>query len=178
TGVLFFYSLGLFAYGGTKILNSCFFSLKDTVTPAKISLLSLILNIIFNFLLMFPMKLNGLALATSLTGIITFVVSWLMLKKKIGGLGLPLISGQFFKILLASLAMSLVCYLAMQLRIISGNSILDRAANLLVPIICGAFSYLIFCFLLRIEQALKLLRWLKRTLRRLMGLTKGAPSGD
>lgn len=160
SSVLFFYSLGLFAYGGTKVVNSCFFALKDTVTPTKIAVLSLILNIVFNSILMFPMKLNGLALATSLSGIIAFVVSFIRLEKKLGGLAIKPIVALFFKLLLASLGMGLVCFLSMQLRINLGNNILDRIASLLFPILSGLTGYLLFCFLLGVEQIQQVARLL------------------
>ena len=73
SNALFFYSIGLTAYGGTKILQSCFFALKDTITPVKIAGLALLMNIILNTLLMFPLKIGGLALATSISGIVSFL---------------------------------------------------------------------------------------------------------
>ncbi|MDD4954230.1 MAG: murein biosynthesis integral membrane protein MurJ, partial [Candidatus Omnitrophica bacterium] len=45
---LFFYSIGLCAYGATKVLQCCFFALKDTKTPMKISFIALVSNIILN----------------------------------------------------------------------------------------------------------------------------------
>ncbi|MFA4984841.1 MAG: murein biosynthesis integral membrane protein MurJ, partial [Candidatus Omnitrophota bacterium] len=81
---LLFYSIGLTAYGATKILQSCFFALKDTVTPTKIATLALFVNIALNAILMFPMKLAGLALATSLSGINTTLILFYLLIKKIG----------------------------------------------------------------------------------------------
>ena len=64
-----------------------FFSLKDTVTPTKIAAVSLVLNIIFNVALIFPLKIAGIALATSLSGIITFFILFSLLEKKIGYFG-------------------------------------------------------------------------------------------
>ncbi|HAH22140.1 MAG TPA: virulence factor MviN, partial [Candidatus Omnitrophica bacterium] len=41
-------------------------------TPLKITAVSLLVNIVFNLILMYPLKLKGLALATSLSGGINF----------------------------------------------------------------------------------------------------------
>ncbi len=71
---LFFYSIGLFAYGATRILQCGFFALKDTVTPTFVSALALGINIFLNGMLMYPMKLKGLALATSISGIVSFFI--------------------------------------------------------------------------------------------------------
>ncbi len=159
--VLSFYSIGLFAYGGVKLLNSCLFSLKDTLTPAKISFLSLGLSVVFNSILMFPMKLSGLALANSLSGIIIFFTLLAILKKKLGGLELKLIAGSFLKIGLASIGMGLVCFFALGWNMSSGHHIIDRILKVAVPITAGLISYIILCFALRVEQIKELSRWLK-----------------
>ncbi|MEE8317382.1 MAG: murein biosynthesis integral membrane protein MurJ, partial [Candidatus Omnitrophota bacterium] len=84
---LMFYSIGLFSYAGIKMLVSCFYSLKDTRTPVKIASLSLVLNILLGITLMFPLKISGLALATSVSGTFNFFLLFFALRKKIGGLG-------------------------------------------------------------------------------------------
>jgi len=73
SNALFFYSIGLTAYGGTKYYSLAFFALKDTVTPTKIAGLALLMNIVLNALLMFPLKIGGLALATSISGVVSFL---------------------------------------------------------------------------------------------------------
>ena len=108
---LFFYSIGLTAYGATKILQCCFFALKDTVTPTKIAGLALGLNIILNALLMFPLKIGGLALATSISGIISFFFLFAILKQRLDGFGENQILKSFLRIFAASLCMAVVCFL-------------------------------------------------------------------
>ncbi|MDO8661795.1 MAG: murein biosynthesis integral membrane protein MurJ [Candidatus Omnitrophota bacterium] len=149
---LFYYSLGLSAYGGTKILQSCFFSLKDTVTPTKTAALSLILNIIFIIIFIYPLKIAGIALATSLSGIITFLVLFSILKKKIGDFGVGQIGASFLRVLLASLAMGVVCYFTSQLRI-------NRFLNLSVSVLAGLSSYVIFCFIFKVSEMRQLWSW-------------------
>ena len=94
---LFFYSIGLLAYGVTKVLQSCFFALKDTVTPTKVAFMALIINIILNSVLMFPLKVAGLALATSISGITSCAVLFFMLLRKIGAFPLKIIFVSFLK---------------------------------------------------------------------------------
>ena len=156
--VLIFYSIGLFAYGATKILQSCFFALKDTVTPAKVSFLALIVNIILNSILMFPLKLGGLALATSISGTITFLILFFLLRKKIHGFGIKIIIISFTRILLASLAMGLVCWAVSKNIPFDGRS-LAKLFNLSLSIASGLISYIIFCFILRVREIQELWRW-------------------
>jgi len=150
---LFYYSLGLSAYGGTKILQSCFFSLKDTVTPTKTAGLALVLNIIFIIVLIYPLKIAGIALATSLSGIITFLVLFYMLKKRIGDFGLAKIGASFLRVLLASCGMAIVCYFTSWLR-------MNKFLNLAACVLAGIFSYAFFCFIFKVSEMRELYNWL------------------
>ncbi|MFA5287136.1 MAG: lipid II flippase MurJ, partial [Candidatus Omnitrophota bacterium] len=145
TNALFFYSIGLAAYGANKILQSCFFSLKDTVTPAKIAGVSLLLNVVLNSIFMFPLKIGGIALATSISGIVAFFLLWAALKKKIGDFGFKEIAVSFLRILAASVAMGIICHFSSQ---VSAN----RALNLAVVLILGFIFYVIFCFIFKVEE--------------------------
>jgi putative peptidoglycan lipid II flippase len=158
---LFFYSIGLFAYGATKILQSCFFALKDTVTPAKVSFVALIVNIILNSILMFPMKLGGLALATSISGTITFLILFLLLRKRIHGFDIEALMLSFIRILLASILMGAVCGLVSR-NIVLGYSFFARLLNLGLAIVSGLASYILFCFILRVKEIQELWRWVAK----------------
>jgi len=155
---LFFYSLGLFAYGGTKILQVCFFSLRDTVTPTKVAGITLALNIIFNAALIFPLKIAGIALATSVSGIITFFILFFLLEKKIGYFGRKEILVSFLRVLAASLIMGLFCFLAGRLNV-------NKFLNLTASIAAGVISYIIFCFIFRVKEMRQLWGWFMRQAR-------------
>ena len=154
--VLFYYSIGLSSYGAIKILQSCFFSLKDTVTPTKVAALGLVVNIILNSLLMFPLKIGGLALATSISGINTCLILFFILKKRLHPFNAQEIFASFLRILLASLAMGLVCYFLSQQKIILFNKYLGLG----LLIVTGLFSYLIFCLIFRVSELRDLLCWM------------------
>lgn len=148
SNALIFYSIGLCAYGGTKILQCCFFALKDTITPAKISGVTLVMNIILNALLMFPLKIGGLALATSISGIITFFFLFFILGRRLGGFGERKILFSFLRIFAASFCMAGICYLV------------NQALNLAWALFCGGLSYIMFCLLFRVNELKELVNWL------------------
>ena len=150
SNALFFYSIGLCAYAGIKILQSCFFALKDTVTPTKIAFLALIMNIILNTALMFPLKIGGLALATSISGIISFLFLFYLLKTRLGGFGEHKILPAFLRMLASAFCMAGVCFLV------------NRALNLGWALLSGALSYIIFCFIFRVAELKELTRWLAK----------------
>lgn len=151
-GVLFYYSLGLSAYGATKILQSCFFSLKDTVTPTKVAALTLVLNVIFIIVFMYPLKIEGIALATSLSGIITFFTLFSILEKKIGNFGRRDIIVSFLRVLAASLCMGGVCFFVSQVN-------LNKFLSLGLSLLAGVFSYIIFCFIFKVSEMRQLWDW-------------------
>jgi putative peptidoglycan lipid II flippase len=157
---LFFYSIGLFAYGSTKILQSSFFALKDTLTPTKISFVALISNVLLNLILMFPLKLGGLALATSLSGIFNFFALFYILNKKVGKLKVAPLLLSLLKISLCAIGMGLVSHFIAANLSYSGN-MLQRLINIAIPIICGIFSYFIFCVVLRVKETKDFIKWLK-----------------
>ncbi|MCX5707106.1 MAG: murein biosynthesis integral membrane protein MurJ [Candidatus Omnitrophica bacterium] len=152
---LFYYSIGLFAYGGTRILQSCFFAFQDTVTPTKISALALVMNIIFCAVLMFPLKIAGIALATSISGVISFLALFILLERRLGDFGNRKIIFSALRIILASLGMGAVCYFL--LHKLTG---MDKFLRLGIVIFAGAWSYIVFCVLFRVTEMRQLGKWL------------------
>lgn len=86
SSALFFYAIGLFAFGGIKILVSAFHAMQDTKTPVKIAAGCLLINAALNFLLMWSMKVAGIALASSIGAVVNFFLLLWFMNKKIGGL--------------------------------------------------------------------------------------------
>ena len=68
--VLAAYSLGLPAFIVIKVLAPGYFARKDTKTPVRIAVLALLVNVVLNILLMKPLGVAGIALASS-------IASWL-----------------------------------------------------------------------------------------------------
>jgi len=147
---LVFYSIGLFSYSGIKIIVSCFYSLKDTLTPVKIAGASLLLNIALNIALMFPLKIGGLALSASISGIFNFFALFYMLRKKIGPLEGYKILSSFLKALMASLAMAAIIYICS----------FKIGLNLFVVIAIAIVSYVMAAFVFKVPEAKDLLLWI------------------
>ncbi len=160
--ILFYYSIGLFAYAATRIMQVCFFALKDTVTPTKIAALTLLLNVIFILALMYPMKLSGIALATSLSGIITCFMLFFILKKKISLQFTTDIYYAFLKICAASLGMGGVCYLLLKKLTFFPQHGLMKFAYLGFLIGAGITSYAIFCIVFRVKEIHQLWNWVNK----------------
>jgi putative peptidoglycan lipid II flippase len=81
--VMFYAALGLPFFGASRVLVSAFYALHDTKTPVKIATVCLVINVVLNAILMFPLKIGGIALASSIAGAINCLLLWHGLKKKI-----------------------------------------------------------------------------------------------
>lgn len=152
--VLFCYSIGLFAYSAQKLLTAGFHAVQDTRTPVKIAIVALVSNVALNLWLMNPLGEAGLALATSISGTIQFVLLAFVYHKKITDFPFKQVSRAFIKILIATLAMGAVSYYlfqGMQAWVGKATVLLD-AINLGVAMAGSAVCYLVFCFALRIQE--------------------------
>lgn len=76
------FALGLPFFIAVKVLVTAFFARQDTKTPVRIALIALLVNIIGNAVLIFPMAHAGIALATSLGAIVNVGLLIIMLKKQ------------------------------------------------------------------------------------------------
>ena len=69
---LLFYSLGIWAYVGVRVVVATFYSMQNTRTPVTVAACALGANIVLSLALMGPMQHNGLALANALSSMINF----------------------------------------------------------------------------------------------------------
>ena len=105
SGALFFYSLGIWAMVGSRVLTATFYSMKDTRRPVKSAVLALVSNLVLSVILMRPMKHEGLALANALAATINFGALSYMLRKKLGRMDARRILRSFAKSAFAAAAM-------------------------------------------------------------------------
>ena len=152
---LLFYAIGLFSFGGIKILVTAFHALQDTRTPVKVAAVCLFINAALNVTLMFPLKVGGIALASSIAASVDFLWLFYLLDRKLGG-----INGGFktfiVKVLLASVVMGTLVFWMWH-----NSGIASEGFRLAVVGVVGVCIYGSMCFLLRVEQARKIFYWLQ-----------------
>ena len=79
TGVLIFYALGMVGFFAQQVLPRAFYAMKDSKVPARTTAFAVVLNIILNLTLIWPMGAAGLALSTSLCSFIqAAILLWLL----------------------------------------------------------------------------------------------------
>ena len=152
---LSFYALGLFSFGGIKILVTAFHALQDTKTPVKVAAVCLAINAVLNFILMVPLKVGGIALASVIAGTVDFLALFYIMNKRLGGLNSGLFM-YFIKVTLAGLMTGILTYMIWPHLLFSNQFI-----NLGFIGAISAFLYGLICFVLKIEQAHSIWKWVK-----------------
>lgn len=165
-GALTFYAIGLIGIALKSFVNRIFYSLQDTRTPMINGLITVGINVVFNFILIKFMAHRGLALATAIASIVSTIILLWSLKKKIGNLGFTssIITG--LKSLIAAGIMGVVIYLLHNpLRSVIGGGSIGGLVTLTITISIGALVYTLGVYLLRVKEISWLLGIVKRKLK-------------
>jgi putative peptidoglycan lipid II flippase len=161
---LAFYSLGLVALGIQLLMNRAFYALKDTLTPMYVTLLMVVLNIFFNWLLIKPMAHGGIALGTALSINIGAIILVYLLWRKIGALGGKRLLATFWKCGVSALIMGIMLILG--IRFLHGSGFLRQAVELGILISAGALVYFVLIYCLRVEELRTGLGFVRRRISR------------
>jgi putative peptidoglycan lipid II flippase len=137
--------------------------MQDTKTPVKIAVVSVIINIIFSFLLMGPMRHGGLAFANAIASAVNFTVLFVLLRKKLGRVDGRAIARSFIKMFIASLIMGIIGLFTMQAFMWSDSSgIFQKSATLAGVIALCVAVYIFIMHLMKSEELKYLLNMRKK----------------
>jgi putative peptidoglycan lipid II flippase len=101
---------GLIAFSTTNILARAFFALGDTRTPMKVSVFCLILNLIFTFILIGPLRQGGLGIANTMSSIVNMALLTYALRRKLKQLDMQELTGTFLPLAIAGTVATLVAW--------------------------------------------------------------------
>jgi putative peptidoglycan lipid II flippase len=104
------YSVGLWAFGGVRVIVAAFYSLQDTKTPAISAAIAVVANILFSLALMSPLGAAGLALATALAAMVNGGILVAVLNRRLGGVEWGAVGQSAFRVIVACAPMTIVCW--------------------------------------------------------------------
>ncbi len=160
---LIFYSSGLWAFVGARIVASTFYSLQDTKTPVKIAALSVVTNIIFSFILIGPLRHGGLALANAIASAVNFFVLFYVLRKRLVKVDGRKIGRSFIKTAAASCLMGAAGFIAVQSSLWNADaSLIERAGTLALIIAFCVGLYILTSHLMKSDELTYLIRMRKK----------------
>lgn len=150
---LVFYSISILAVGYSEILCKVFYSMHDTKTPMINAFISIVINIILNFLLIKSLKHMGLALSTSISSIVACILLFVSLRKKIGSFGVKNMMKSLLKMVLSSLVMGvLVSIMYIKFTNFFPNNTLYLLLNIICTIGVGSIIYFMLLRLLKLKE--------------------------
>ncbi len=145
------YSSGVWAYCGLLILQRGFYATGDRLTPMYVGLWALLLNVVLNVSLIWPLGGRGLALSTALVAAIQCLVTAWLLQRRVGLLHWSEIGATFTKTTIAAGAMAVVCWSSLQVAL-NYESLASRSIKLALPLAAGSATFFIVAWLLRLRE--------------------------
>ena len=110
--VVLCYAIGLWAFGGVRIIVAAFYSLQDTKTPAISAAVAVAANIVFSLLLMRPLGAAGLAFATALAAMVNGGILVAVLNRRLGGVEWGTVWRSSLRVAIACIPMAMACWWA------------------------------------------------------------------
>jgi putative peptidoglycan lipid II flippase len=104
------YAVGLWAFGGVRIIVAAFYSLQDTKTPAISAAVALAANVLFSLVLMSFLGAAGLALATALAAMVNGVILVAVLNRRLGGVDWGAVGRSSVRVLVACIPLVIACW--------------------------------------------------------------------
>ena len=159
--VMICYTTGLFAYSAIKVIIPAFLAMQDSKTPMKLGIISTLLNLFLNLsvVLLLPDAWEkyisaAFATTTAISGFVYLAMLIIKLQHRIGHIGGMEILSSFLRILVSSLCMGIVAWMAlfMSRKIFTTNDKLSVFFQVIIPVSAGIISYAIFAVLLNVRE--------------------------
>ena len=169
-GLLFVYAFGLCGFSTLKIVTDGFYAYKDIRAPVIVSICAVALNICLNYLFIyrgFFLDPRAVVFSTVLTVTLNCSVLLLLLRRKVGGLGLRSVVPLTLKILIASAVMGFISWLTngvIENDWLGTAGIIPRIVGVFAPIGLGLLILAAMYKLLKVSEFDDILNILKQRL--------------
>lgn len=155
--------------GALRLVTSAFFALQDTRTPVKVSVVTLVANVLFALLLMKPLGVGGLALGAALAPCVGSLVLVVLFVRRTGALPMDGWGRSMVATLLGSVGMIGAVVLVDRMFAPAWSTlptIIERVADVGAPALAGTLVYVGVAYLIRSED----LRFIDRVIIRRQGV--------
>lgn len=169
---LVYYSLGLPAFAAIKLITPMYYSAQDTMTPARVGVWALGMNVALNALFLWALvgvlENAGPALASAISAYFNFGLLFVAFRRRYGRLGGRSIARAMGRIVACSVAMAVACLGAIRLTqtrfatVAGAGHFLSQLAVLAAIIGAAVGIYLALARMLRCEELDELLSLFRR----------------
>jgi len=161
------YAIGLAGYSAVRILAPAFYALGDARTPMVVSLLSMVANLVMNWLLVERFQERGLAASTSTVAMLNFAILYFVMRRRLKGLDDWNTLAAVLRIALASGAMAAVCWVVSRgVGRTLGNDTAARLVSVVASVSIGAGLFYIVAAKLGVNEVQLATRAITRRLQR------------
>jgi len=150
------YSYGLVGFAAVRVIVPFYYAFHDAKLPMRISILTVVLNILLYIPFVKILDFAGLAAATSVAGLLNAILLFVFLPSK----GIDTQKG---KVLLNLFRITVVSFLSVYLAkmipinwIHSDSVLFTRMLDLGIPFIIASVAYLVFCIIFQVREAKRL----------------------
>lgn len=167
---LFWYTIGLPAMAGVRVVAPMFYALSDAKTPMRFSMYSMVVNIILSLGLIYTPGINmgfsGLAAAISLAGWLNLILLMRDLKRRSVFADFAPLWDSLGKTVLAASAMALAIFFQPVDLSFGLDGLPGKIFHVAAEIFIGAAVYFLACALLGLDEFTTLVSRLRRFRRR------------
>lgn len=164
---LAFFSFAIFAQALIYLVSRAFYALHDTKTPLIISTITTLIMVMMSFLFVFYYKLGieSIALASSISGVLSVIVLMIFLDRKTKGFSKSLLILTIFKIFISTLFTGVALYIPIKLL---DQLVFDttKTVNLLfltgISSFIGLSLYLFLTWLFNVKEAMTFILLFKK----------------
>lgn len=157
--VTLLYSAGLWCYCANQIQVRAFYAKKDTLTPVRVSVTMVALNLGLTLALVRPLGERGISIANSATGFASFIALNSLFRRRHDRVDLKPVALGFAKSLAAGLLMGAAVWgVYYWMGGGTGSTIARKLALVFVPIAAGIAVYLILARVFGMDEARMLFR--------------------
>ena len=163
-----FFALSFFAQALIPVLARSFYAMQDTVTPVRITMAAVALDIVGSIVLGMRFGVTGLALSFTISSIINAAWLFIALHRRLGHLDEDAIFLSTIKIIAVSIIMAIAVQVVKPVTISFGFT-LERGVGVLVQALIGSVVgiavYVAFAGLFRLEEASLMTKAIEKFLR-------------
>jgi len=159
-------ALGIPGVAGVRNTSPVFYALQDTKTPVQVSALSLVLYVGLCLAWMGPWKHVGIAAAMAAAPTVQFAAQVILLRRKIGAIGLRAVLDQLWRHLAAAWVMVGACLPIASFGRWSDGGSLRNTLVLAATLVAGGTAYATAAWIFGARDARTLFDGLRRRIRR------------
>jgi len=155
---LFYYGVGILGIAIREIFSKSFYAFQDTKTPIINAGISVMINIFLNLILSKYLGIGGLALATSISAIISAFLMYSSFQKKFGDFKNTGMNRFTFKIIFSTIGMVATSIMFKSLF----SQYLNDFLTLICSIVISIFVFVLMLFVLKVEEIKPIINQSKR----------------